>query len=106
MRSAKLIEDGIVVGPAFGRDLVHGSVEAEVRLKKLALASLGVAAFSDWARVSDTAFHSGPEPSLFAIGVGLRIRSGVAGAFRIDLARRPGHPGTVFSTGVILPWPR
>ena len=106
MRSRKLVDDGIVTGPVFGRHLLHATIEAETLVVRLPLASLGLAAFVDWARVSDTATASGPQSSLTAIGLGLRIRSGVAGSFRLDIARRPGHAGTVFSTGVIPPWPR
>ena len=106
LRASPLIENGELVGYAFGRGLLHGTVELEVRVADRALARLGLAAFADWARPWDATPLRGAGPGLFAIGAGLRIHALASAAFRIDVARRPGKKGVVLSAGVIPAWPR
>jgi hypothetical protein len=105
LRGSPLVTEGIVVGEAFGRGLLHATGEAEIRVADRTLVRFGIAAFADWAKPWD-ASHPGPGDSVFAIGVGLRIHAPGATAFRFDVARRPGSPGVVVSAGVIPPWPR
>jgi tetratricopeptide (TPR) repeat protein len=106
LRGSPLVEDGIVTGEAFGRGLLHATVETELRVADRALARLGVAAFADWAKPFDTIVAPGSGNNLFAVGAGLRIRTAGATAFRFDVARRPGQSGVRVSGAVIPPWPR
>ncbi|HQZ17605.1 MAG TPA: cysteine peptidase family C39 domain-containing protein [Vicinamibacteria bacterium] len=106
LRGSPLVSDGIVVGEAFGRGLLHATAEAEMQVAERMLVRLGVAAFADWAKPWDSRPSSGPGQSVFAIGAGLRIRAPGSTAFRFDVAKRPGSPGVVVSAGVIPPWPR
>ena len=106
LRGSPLVTDGIVVGEAFGRGLLHATAETEIQVADRALVRLGLAAFADWAKPWDTSLGPGPRGSLFAIGAGLRIHAPGSIAFRLDLAKRPGTPGVLVSAGVIPPWPR
>jgi len=106
LRGSPLVTDGIVVGEAFGRGLLHATAETEIQVADRALIRLGLAAFADWAKPWDGAAASGPGRSLFAIGAGLRLHAPGSIAFRFDVAKRPGTPGVVVSAGVIPPWPR
>ncbi len=106
LRGSPLVSDGIVVGEAFGRGLLHATAEAQMQVAERMLVRLGIAAFADWAKPWDTPPSSGPGRSVFAIGAGLRIHGPGSTAFRFDVAKRPGSPGLLVSAGVIPPWPR
>lgn len=106
LRGSPLVADGIVVGEAFGRGLLHATAEAEVQVADRTLVRLGIAAFVDWAKPWDTRLRSGAGQGEFAIGAGVRIHATGSAAFRFDVAKRPGSPGVVVSAGVIPPWPR
>jgi len=105
LRSVRLVNNGEVVGAAFGRGLLQGTAEVEVQVADRGLMRLGVAAFVDGAKVWDSSLRPGSAKALLAIGAGLRIRAS-ASTFRLDVAKRPGEPGLAFSAGVIPPWPR
>ena len=106
LRGSRLVTDGIVVGEAFGRGLLHGTAEVEIEVARRLLVRLGIAAFTDWAKPWDTSPGSGPGPGVFALGAGVRIHASRTAAFRFDVAKRPGRPGLLVSAGVIPPWPR
>ncbi len=106
LRGSPLVSDGIVVGEAFGRGLLHATVEAERQVVERVFVRLGIAAFADWSKPWDTARSPGPGQGIFAIGAGLRIHAPGSTAFRFDVAKRPGTKGLVVSAGVIPPWPR
>lgn len=106
LRASPLHRDGEVVGAAFGRGLLHATVEVERAVAERGPARLGLAAFVDWAKPWDTALRSGAGPDVFALGAGVRLRILSSAAFRVDLARRPDRGGWVFSAGVIPAWPR
>lgn len=105
LRSTRLVDQGELIGEVFGRGLLHGTAEAEIRIADLALARIGFALFTDWAKPWDTSRAPGPGPSVFAIGAGLRLRASVV-AIRVDVAKRPGRSGVLVSAGVMPPWPR
>jgi predicted double-glycine peptidase len=105
LRASRLLTRGEVTGEAFGRGLLHGTAEVEVRAGDRGVFRLGLAAFADWAKPWDTFRTPGASEDLFALGGGVRLRTSSA-AFRIDLAKQPGTKGVVFSAGVIPPWPR
>ncbi len=105
LRSVRLVDDGELIGEVFGRGLLHGTAEVEMSLATIATARFGLAAFTDWAKPWDTSRGPGAGPSVFAIGLGLRVRaSGVV--LRLDAAKRPGRSGVLVSAGLIPPWPR
>lgn len=106
LRGSRLVTDGIVVGEAFGRGLLHATAEGEIQVADRTLVRLGIAAFVDWAKPWDTSLGPGPGRRVFSIGAGLRIHAPGSTAFRLDVAKRPGTPGVVVSAGVIPPWPR
>lgn len=106
LRASPLVKDGELVGDAFGRSLLHATAEAEVTIADRGAVRLGVAAFGDWARSSDTIFQPGPGRPIFAFGVGLRLQLPSQTALRIDVAKRPDRAGVVLSAGVIPAWPR
>jgi hypothetical protein len=106
LRGSPLLDEGELVGAGFGRGLLHATVEAEVRIADRGPGRLSLAVFSDWARPWDTALQQGKGQNLFAFGAGLRLRALSRTAFRVDLAKQPGHRGVVLSGGVIPPWPR
>ena len=106
LRGSRLVTDGIVVGEAFGRGLLHGSAEAERQVADHRLVRVGLAAFVDWAKPWDRAQALGAGPGIFSLGVGLRVRANGSAAFRVDVAKRPGRSGGLISAGVIPPWPR
>ena len=104
-RASPLLENGELVGEAFGRGLLHAPIEAEMRVADRGPARLGLAVFSDWAKVWDAAAQSGPGRDLLALGVGLRLRTLSNTALRVDVAVRPGQRGLVLSGGVTPRWP-
>ncbi|MBP6702745.1 MAG: C39 family peptidase [Vicinamibacteria bacterium] len=106
LRASRLHSDGEVTGDAFGRGLLHATVEVERAVAMRGPARLGVAAFVDWAKPWDNSVRTGAGPDVFALGVGLRLRVFSTAAFRADVARRPNRGGWVVSAGVIPVWPR
>ncbi|MEO8362526.1 MAG: cysteine peptidase family C39 domain-containing protein, partial [Vicinamibacteria bacterium] len=105
LRAPRLVDEGYLSGEAFGRGLLHGTIEAEVQVMNRGLIRAGLAAFTDWAKPRDTVTTSGAAPSIFAIGVGVRLRGIGKTLIRGDLAIRPGHGGVVVSGGITPPWP-
>jgi hypothetical protein len=107
LRAHPLLEDGVISGPAFGRRLLHASLETEVRLATLGPVRLGAAAFLDWARAWDRPSAPGAGPSLTDVGGGLRLRlPGSLPALRLDAATSLDDGGLTLSAGWQLPWPR
>jgi len=85
LRAHPLLDDGVVAGPAFGRTLAYGSVEAERWIDRGRLVRFGWAAFADAARAWRGTADGAAQVD---VGVGLRIRvPGTAGAVRLDVAR-------------------
>lgn len=105
-RATPLLEDEEVIGDAFGRGLLHATVEAEVKIADRGPARLGLAAFFDWSRPWDTTRSAGSGSDIWAIGFGLRVRGLSNSALRIDVAVRPGRRDLILSAGVIPRWPR
>lgn len=84
LRGHPLIRDDAVRGPAFGRTLLHASVE-HVALWRVGPARAGGAVFLNAARAWRTA-ASNDTPLYADFGAGLRAEMGERG-FRLDLAR-------------------
>jgi hypothetical protein len=107
LRAHPLLEDGVVGGPAFGRRLLHGSAEVEVRLATIGPARLGATGFLDWAQARERLSAPGAGPALVDVGGGLRVRlPGSLPAVRIDAATGLRDGGFTLSAGWLLAWPR
>jgi hypothetical protein len=107
LRAHPLLDDGVVSGPAFGRKLLRGGVEVEVRLVALGPVRVGAAGFVDWARAWDGPSAPGAGPSFTDAGGGLRLRlPGSLPALRLDAATSLDEGGLTLSAGWQLPWPQ
>jgi hypothetical protein len=107
LRAHPLLENGVIAGPAFGRRLLHASVEVEVRLAALGPLQLGVAGFVDWAQARERLSLPRAGPSLTDVGGGLRFwLPGDLPALRVDGATSLEDGGFTLSAGWQLAWPR
>lgn len=108
LRAHPLLQDGAVTGPAFGRHLLHGGLEAVAWVDGLAVpAVVGAAAFLDLAAAG--ARPGRPEFGPLHADVGLGLRLGVPGqrgALRVDVARGVRDGVTALTAGWEMPWPR
>ncbi len=102
LRAHPLLDQGVIVGDAFGRRLVHVGVEWRHRLASLGPLTLQLATFGEAAAASH-----GDEPSSRHLdaGVGLRVRVPGEGALRLDYARGLDDGRQAVSVGWELPWP-
>lgn len=73
LRAHPLLEEDVVTGPAFGRSLVHGTVELERRLVDLGPARIGGALFLDVAQADPFRELSNRGRRFADAGVGLRV---------------------------------
>lgn len=104
LRAHPLLEDGIVTGGAFGRQLAFGTIEAQrwTLLRRLPV-RIAPAVFADVARATkgldaaDTRVH-------VDAGGGVRIALPAAGVVRIDLAHGLRDGGWVLSAGWDRRW--
>jgi hypothetical protein len=107
LRAHPLLDDGVISGPAFGRKLLRGGVEVEVRLVALGPVRLRAAGFVDWARSWERPSAPGAGPSYTDAGGGLRVRlPGGLPALRFDAATSLDEGGLTLSAGWQLSWPR
>lgn len=106
LRAHRLLQDGVVTGPAFGRAVAQGSFEYERPIRDTPIGLLAVAGFVDsaqaWRRLdADTS------PLYVDVGVGLLVRSpSFGGAIRLDVARGLRGGGTTVSASWGGAWPR
>ena len=101
LRAHPLLRDGVIEGPAFGRQLLGGSVEADHPLGALGPAAIRGALFVDAARVL-----APRGTSLVDLGAGLRIQpTGWRSALRVDLATPWDRLGPELSVGWQTEWP-
>ncbi len=129
LRAHPLLEDGAIGGPAFGRGLLHGGLEATAwwapgaPLRPALPVDLGAAAFLDLASAAargaggalGPAPAEGPGPGdgeaglgpLHGdIGLGLRVAlPGRPGALRLDVARGLRDGATALTAGWEIAWP-
>jgi hypothetical protein len=107
LRAHPLLDDGVVTGPVFGRQLAHGTVEYHYPLRTfLTGAALGVAAFADTAIARRRLRDDDRSPIHTDVGAGIRLAlPGTAGTLRADLARGLRDKRVVFSAGWNAPWP-
>ena len=103
LRAHPLLDDGVVTGPAFGRILVHGGVEAGVELPLGLPVSVRAAAFLDVARAWEGATA---DRALADAGAGLRLAlPGTGGRLRVDAARGLVDGADALSVGWEAAWP-
>jgi len=86
LRAHPLLDDGIVDGAVFGRELAYGNAELDRWFDRPRLARVGVAGFVDSARAAGGT--ATPAPLQLDAGLGLRLRiPGSASTLRVDYAR-------------------
>lgn len=106
LRAHRLIQDGILSGATFGRQLVRGGVEGELPVAALGPVKLGIAAFVDAARAWDGAVGANPIAAV-DLGTGLRVRiPGRRAALRLDVATPLAGGGLRVSGGWQAQWPQ
>ena len=104
LRAHPLLDDGIVTGAAFGRDLAFGTIEAQrwMRLRRVP-AGWAPAVFVDLARATRGLDTSDARLHVDA-GAGLRVALPGTAVMRIDLARGVRDGGFVLSAGWERRW--
>jgi hypothetical protein len=87
LRAHPLLVDGVISGPMFGERLAYANAEARHWFEKPLLVRIGVAAFTDVARVWRPLSSTG-NPFQVDVGFGLRLRvPGRQGILRVDYGR-------------------
>lgn len=105
LRAHPLLDDGVVTGAAFGRQLTHGTLEYQHPLVSRPVGTLHAAAFVDTART-----WNGPDARRSGrwqtdVGAGVRVAlPGAAGTLRVDLARGLADGQMVVSAGWLTGW--
>jgi Papain-like cysteine protease AvrRpt2 len=102
LRAHPLLDDGVIAGEAFGRRLVHGSVEWRQRLAAIGPLLLQAAVFADAAAASRADRSASRHVD---IGVGVRVRVPGEGTLRVDYGRGLTDVRHAVSVGWDLPWP-
>jgi outer membrane protein assembly factor BamA len=106
LRAHPLLAAGVVTGPVFGRQLVHGTLEYSYPLLPTPVGAIQLGVFADTARAWRRTLDDDRRSWHADLGAGLRIAlPGNGGTTRVDLARgvRDGH--VVLSAGWQPPWP-
>ncbi len=102
-----LINTGVLTGPAFGRELAHGSLEYERPVVHTRAGGLSVAGFADTAQAWQRLSGLQPTPLYVDAGAGVRLHTGDSGgAIRIDIAHGLRGGGTTLSASWGGTWPR
>jgi hypothetical protein len=87
LRAHPLLEDGVIVGRAFGRRLAHARLEGTAPIASWGIVQLEGASFLDAARAWDRGAGRGASEILHDAGVGLRLRGPTGtGEVRLDAA--------------------
>ena len=87
LRAHPLLVDGVISGAMFGERLAYANAEAQHWFEKPLLVRIGVAAFTDVARVWRPLSSTG-NPFQVDVGLGLRLRvPGRQGILRVDYGR-------------------
>ncbi|MEO7190041.1 MAG: C39 family peptidase [Vicinamibacterales bacterium] len=108
LRAHPLLDDGIVVGEAFGRRLSFATAEYEHPVLATPYGGVALVGFVDtaraWKRVLDA---PGAARTHVDIGTGVRLRTpGGNGTVRLDVAYGLRDHATALSAGYVLPWGR
>lgn len=105
LRAHPLLEDGRIVGPAFGRSLVHARADATAWVVGVGPLRAGVAGFVDGAVAGGRPEGWPGSPALADAGTGLRLRAGDEGTLRLDVAVGLRDGRTALSAGWLAPVP-
>jgi hypothetical protein len=106
LRAHPLLDAGVVTGPVFGRQLVHGTVEYAHPLLATPIGAIQLGLFADAARAWRRSPDDGRRSWHADVGAGLRIAlPGNGGTTRVDLARGLRDGRVVLSAGWQPPWP-
>ena len=107
LRAHPLLNNDVISGPVFGREVTHGSLEYLRPMGRTIAGGLAIAAFVDAARASRTLSGGSASPLFVDAGLGVRVRpAGSRAAIRIDLAHGLRGGGTTVSAGWQEEWPR
>lgn len=107
LRAHRLVNSGVITGPAFGRRLAHASLEYAHPVKHHRKGDLSIAGFVDAAQAWHRLNGLDTSPLYVDAGVGLRVRTpGPDGAIRLDVARGLRGGGTTFSASWGGAWRR
>lgn len=105
LRAHPLLQDGVIRGPAFGRQLARAGLEARWAPPTGLPLGLTVAAFLDAAAAADRG-PGRPDRGLVDGGVGLRLGlPGVGGELRVDAGWGLTDGESALSAGWRPPWP-
>ena len=105
LRAHPLLDRGAIVGNAFGRRLVHASIEYQPAGVTTARGRVSAAAFVDAARIWDQR-ETSSRPFLMDVGVGLRLQAaGIARGIRVDVAYGLRDRRRALSAGWQKTWP-
>ncbi len=104
LRAHPLLSGGVLGGDAFGRRLLDGGLEIDVRLRSAGWAR--IAGFVDVARAFERVRAPGGGPWLADVGAGVRLRLPGAGRLRLDVATPVTEERLTVSVGWQPPWPR
>ena len=106
LRAHPLLTDGVVSGEAFGRQLLHGTIEYRHPLFTSAAGTLQLALFADTARAWHRLRDDDRSRIHADLGAGLRVAlPGKSGALRLDAARGMRDNRMAWSAGWQAPWP-
>jgi hypothetical protein len=107
LRAHPLHQRGVLTGPAFGREVAHGTLEYVRPVLRPSVGTLSVAGFVDAARAWHRLSPLNASPLYVDAGIGVRIQpAGHLGAIRIDLAHGLRGGGTRLSAAWGGRWPR
>jgi hypothetical protein len=107
LRAHPLLDDDVLTGSVFGREVAHGSFEYARPVGRTVAGGLAIAAFVDSARAWHRMNQLGSSPLFVDAGIGVRVHAiGPSGGVRIDLAHGLRGGGTTLSAGWVGAWPR
>jgi hypothetical protein len=106
LRAHPLLNDGVLSGPVFGRQLVHATGEYHRPILPEQTSALRLAVFADTARAMKRSTGDDRMAWHVDAGVGVRIAlPGSGGTTRVDVARGLRDGRVVLSAGWQSPWP-
>ncbi len=106
LRAHPLVQDGVIEGRCFGRQVLRGGVEGEAPVARLGPVRLSAALFVDSARVLVPLPGVSSRPTFVDLGAGLRVHiPGRHSTLRADVATQLGSARPRLSVGWQTQWP-
>jgi hypothetical protein len=107
LRAHPLLDNDVLTGAVFGRDVAHASFEYDRPVGETVAGGLSLAAFVDTARAWHRVNGLDTSPLFVDAGVGVRLRApGPNGGVRIDVAHGLRGGGLTLSADWVAAWPR